>query len=238
MARLPTFGVSLMTPCRDQAELKGALSELCGGMTFEDVVVHEYYVQLALLIGEWLAEQARLETSPVKKALITLAENLTAASASLGGLEIGFRDSLEIETTARVHNLLALDPSVGSPDAARDLLHSFKRYADTIAHACMIAGFDLPSGPGKRGRKEKDWYGSFTELLLKIAKKASIRPMLYQDRAVDRPSVKSWLLEAARELESFLPAEMRSQSDVARYKRLQRSKAILSKARGQNSPSR
>jgi hypothetical protein len=58
MTRLPTSGASLMTPWRDEAELKGALSELCGGVTFDDVVVRECYMQLALLIGEWLAEQA------------------------------------------------------------------------------------------------------------------------------------------------------------------------------------
>jgi hypothetical protein len=230
-----TSGASLMTPCRDEAELKGALSELCGGMTFDNVVVDEYYMQLALLIGEWMSEKARLETSPVKKALLTLAENLTAASTSLGGFETGFRESLEIEITSRVQNLLALDPTIGSPDAARDRLHSFRRDADTIAHACMIAAFDLPSGPGKRGPKEKDWYGSFTELLLKIAKKANIRPTLYQDRAGGKTPLKGWLLDAARQLETFLPAEMHSPSDVARYKRLERSK---SKARRQKSPSR
>jgi DDE superfamily endonuclease len=43
------------------------------------------------------------------------------------------------------------------------------------------------------------------------------------DRQRELPA--GWLLDAAREIETFLPAEMRSPSDVARYKRLERSKA-------------
>jgi len=100
------------------------------------------------------------------------------------------------------------------------------------------AAFDLPSGPEKRGQKKKEWYTSFTKLLLTIAEDAGIRPTLYKDRHPDHESLNGWLLDAARELETFLPVEMRSPSDVARYKRLERSKARLGKAQRQNSPSR
>jgi hypothetical protein len=101
----------------------------------------------------------------------------------------------------------------------------------------MIAAADLASYPEKRGRKAKDWYNSFTTLLLSIAERAGIKATLYKDReAHDLPV--GWLLDAAGELETFLPAEMRSPSDVARYKRLERSNAKLSKTRRQNSLSR
>jgi hypothetical protein len=125
---------------------------------------------------------------------------------------------------------MELDPTAGS--LASDRLTSFRRDADSISKAFLRAAFDLPSGPEKRGRRAKDWYHSFAALLLSIAKGAGISPTLYKDREAESP--KDWLLDAARELETFLPTTMRSPSDVARYKRLERSKA----ARRQNSPSR
>jgi len=178
MPRLPTSGASVMTPCREESELGRVLSELCPGITFDEAIVHKYYMTLASLIGGWLSEQGRLETSPVKKALLTLAKDLSAASALLSGLETGLRSDLEIEIASRVQKLLALDPTI-SP-LARDRLSSFRRDADCISHACLIAAFDLPSGPEKRGAKAKDWYQSFTALLLTVAENAGIRPTLYK----------------------------------------------------------
>jgi hypothetical protein len=234
MPRLLTSGASVMTPCREESELGRVLSELCRGITFDEAIIHTYYMALASLIGGWLSEQERLETSPVKKTLLTLAKDLSAASALLSGLETGLRSDLEIEITSRVQNLMALDPTFGS--FARDRLSSFRRDADCISHACLIAAFDLPSGPEKRGPLAKDWYQFFRALLLAIAENAGISPTLYKDRKVNQPA--GWLLRAAGEFETFLPREMRSPSDVARYKRLERSKVSPRKARRQNSPSR
>jgi hypothetical protein len=228
----------LMTPCREEPDLQRILSELCPGTIFNDASVHQYYMTLASLIGGWLSEQGRLETSLVKNALLTMAKNLSEASALLSGLETGVRSDIEIALTSRVQNLMALNPAIGSLESARGRLSSFRRDADSISHTCLIAAFDLPSRPGKRGRKAKDWYDSFATLLLGIAGKARIRPSLYKDRQAEQELPKGWLLDAARELETFLPAEMRSPSDVARYKRLERSKANLGKAGRQNSPSR
>jgi hypothetical protein len=59
-----------MTPCREESELKRVLSELCRGSIFDDAAVHQYYMKLASLIGGWLSERARLETVPVKNALV------------------------------------------------------------------------------------------------------------------------------------------------------------------------
>ena len=180
MPRLPTSGASVMTPCREESELGRVLSELCPGITFDEAIVHKYYMTLASLIGGWLSEQGRLETSPVKKALLTMAKDLSAASVLLSGLETGLRSDLEIEITSRVQKLMALDPTIGP--LARDRLSSFRRDADCISHACLIAAFDLPSGPEKRGAKAKDWYQSFTALLLTVAENAGIGPTLYKDR--------------------------------------------------------
>jgi hypothetical protein len=111
MPRLPTSGASLMTPCREKSELGRALSELCPGITFDEATVHKYYMTMASLIGAWLSERGRLETLPVKKALLTMAKDLSAASTLLSGLETGFRTDLETEITSRVQKLLALDRS-------------------------------------------------------------------------------------------------------------------------------
>jgi len=230
MPRLPTSGSSLMTPCRKEAELKRVFSELCPGTIFEDAAVHQHYMTLASLIGGWLSEQSRLETSPVKSALLTIAKNLSDATALLSGSETGVRSSQEIEITSRVRGLMAENPTIGSLASACAVLNSFRENALTISHACMIAAADLPSHPEKRGRKAKDWYGSFKALLLSIAEKANIKPTLYKKRETEHAPPAGWLLDAARELEMFLPAEMRSPSDVARYKRLERSKASPKKA--------
>ena len=160
-----------------------------------------------------------------------MAKDLSAASILLSGLETGLRTDLEIEITSRVQKLLALDPTIGP--LARDRLSSFRRDADCISHACLIAAFDLPSGPEKCGPKAKDWYHSFTALLLTVAENAGIGPTLYKDRETNQ--LAGWLLRAAGEFETFLPRTMRSPSDVARYKRLERSKVIPRKARRQNS---
>src|SRR5271167_1400129 len=102
MARLPTSGSSVVTPCREESELKHVLSRLCPASTFGDDAVHKHYVKLASLIGGWLSEMGRLETSPVKKTLLATAKNLTAASALFSGLETGLRSDLETAVTRRV----------------------------------------------------------------------------------------------------------------------------------------
>jgi SAM-dependent methyltransferase len=192
--------------------------------------VHQYYLTLASIIGDWLSERGRLKTEPIKKTLLTMANNLRGASAFLGGLETGIRTDIEIAVSSRVLNLIALDPTIGSMDSAQELLSSFCRDAERISHVCSVAAADLPSRPDKRGRKAKGWYDSFTALLLNVAEKAGIRPTLYRDRNADDDTPKGWLLDAAQQVETFLPKEMRSPSDEARYKRLERSKVNLHQA--------
>jgi hypothetical protein len=111
-----------MTPCREESELKCVLSELCPGTIFDDDAVHQLYTTLASLIGGWLSEQARLETSPVKNALLTTAKHLSEASTLLSGLETGFRSDMEMTVTRRVQNLLALNPEIASLESARAML--------------------------------------------------------------------------------------------------------------------
>lgn len=152
-----------------------------------------------------------------------MAESLGKAAVLLGGLETGLRTGLEIAVASHIVNLMAIDPTIGSKDSAQKLLTTFRRDAERISHVCRIAAADLPRRPDKRGAKQKDWYDRFTALLLSLAEKAHLRPTLHGREAVP----KGWLLDAAREFESFLPKEMRCPSDVARRKRLERSKDNL-----------
>jgi hypothetical protein len=226
MPRIRRSGSSLMTPSRPESELKRILSDLTHGHQFDDHSVHQYYLTLSSIIGGWLSEQGQLESGSVKKILLTIARSLDDASGYLAGLETGIRTDVELTISSRVLNLMAQDPTIGSTESAQQLLSSFRRDAERISHVCDVAAAELPSRPDKRGRKAKGWYDSFMVLLLEVADKANIKPTLHRDRD-NGDALTGWVLEAAGRLETFLPKEMRSPSDEARYKRLERSKGHL-----------
>ena len=223
MPRLLASGSALHSPVRTESELKKIVSGLCNEHEFDDNSIHKYYFTLASIIGDWQSEQERLDTKLVKNAFLAMADNLSEASDLLGGLETGLRTGIQIAVASHIMNLMAIDPTIGSKDSAQKLLYTFRREAECISHVCRIAAADLPSRHDKRGAKQKDWYDKFTALLVSLAQKADLRPTLHGREAVP----KGWLLDAARELESFLPKEMRCPSDVARRKRLERSKDNL-----------
>jgi hypothetical protein len=222
MPRLPAVGATMATPHRDEEELKRVLTKLGVAHVFDEAAVHELYWKLGAIIGEWLSEQQRLEVSPVAKALLTTAKNLSEVSTLLSGMEPGLHTDIEIAVASQLASCLAIHPEVGSPERAQELLISFQQNAARMAHVCMVAVADLPEGPSERGRRALRWYDAFTALLLDIAKKAGVRPTLHKDRITDTRT--GWLLDAARELESFLPKAVRSPSDEAREKRLERSR--------------
>jgi hypothetical protein len=196
----------------------------------------EVYLSLGTIVGQWLSEQERLDVSPVAKALLSTAKNLSEASLLLSGLETGMHTDFDIEVTSRVANCLALDPAVGSLATAQELISSFRQEAARIAHVCMVARADLPAGPGERGRPALAWYDDFTALLLNIANEAGVEPTLRKDRITGVRS--GWLLEAAQALELFLYPEMRSPSAEACGKRLERSLRRLRGGKRQKSRGR
>lgn len=208
--------------------MKIALRDL-GLAVIDDDQLDETHSKLAAIIGQWSSEQARIEVSPVAKALRSTAGNLSDASRVLRGLQKGIRSELEIAVAFRVTNLLSLDPTLGSR-SAEELLSSFCAEADRIAHVCLVALKDLPEAPGVRGRRAHDWYDTFAKLLLRIANQAGVKPSLRKDRHTGVRS--GWLLDAAEALEMFLDPFMRSPSSEARGKRLERS---LARMRRQNS---
>jgi hypothetical protein len=236
MTRLPAGGATVASPALGQRELNHALAALRVDEVLGQAAASEIYFDLATLIGRCLSERERLEISPVAKALLSTAKNLSEASQLLGGLETGIHTDFDIAVTSLIADYLAIDPTVGSTARAQELISSFRQEADRIAHVCLVARADLPAGPGERGRRALDWYDDFTSLLLNIANEAGVEPTLRKDRITGARS--GWLLEAAQALEPFLYPEMRSPSAEACGKRLERSLRRLRGGKRQKSRGR
>jgi hypothetical protein len=235
MTRLPVSGARIDTPRRAEGDLKSVLRDLGLAQVFDEAAMHEVYWKLGAIIGLWSREQERLEVSPVEKALLSMANNLSEVSRLLGGLETGIRSDVEIAVASRVVNLLSTDPTVRL-QSAQELLKSFCAKADRIAHVCLVAAADLPQAHGKRGRRAHEWYDEFTALLLQIAKKGGLEPTLRKDRSTGVRS--GWLLDAAMAFETFLDRFMRSPSTEACGKRLERSLGRLPNAKPKKSRTR
>jgi hypothetical protein len=232
MTRLHAGGATIVSPYQSEEELKRVLCDLSLHQVLSPAAVHELYMNLGTIIGHWMAEQQRLEVSSVAGSLLSTAKSLNEASLILSGSETGLHSDLEIEVAGRIIRYLALVPRIGSPDAAQELISSFRQEADRIAHVCMVARADLPDQPAQSGRRALLWYDNFTALLLGLAKKAGIEPALRKDRITGLRS--GWLFEAAQALEPFLWPEMRSPSPEACGTRLDRSKRRLRARHRQN----
>jgi hypothetical protein len=187
--------------------------------------VHDAYLKLAEIIGQWMAEQEQLEVTTVAGSLLSTARFLNDASAMLAGIETGLHTDLEIAVASRIAQYLALEPGVDSTVEAQELISSFRQQALRIAHVCMVARADLPEDGAQRGRRALNWYDDFTALLLGLADEAGIEPTFQKHRSTGQRT--GWLVEAAQALETFLWREMRSPSAEACGKRLERSRRRL-----------
>jgi hypothetical protein len=231
MALLPASGATIASPLRGEEELQRVLSDLHVGHAFDATAVPELHKKLGMIIGKWLSEQERMEVSPVAKALLSTAKNLSEVSKLLSGLETGFRSSVEIAVTSQTAKYLAQDPTVGSLEKAQTLVSAFQQEAARLAHVCMVAYAGRPDRSGDR-RAALHWYDDFTGLLLEIADKAAVSPTLGKDRHTKNRT--GWLFEAAQALESFLYPDMRSPSPEACGKRLERGRKRLREGKRQN----
>ena len=237
MARLPTSGATAATPSRGKADLRKLLIELCPDAQFSASDTNEIYLQLACIIGQWSAEENRLDIAPLAKTFEAMGKELNKVAKILSGRETGLREVHDIEIVSRLAEILALDPEVGSPEQADQLIASFRGDAAKLAHACLVAASDLKQTVvGKSGRPQSDWYDEFAALLLEIAGKAGVKPRLSKDRISG--ARRGWLLDAAQALESFLDPDMRSPSAEACGKRLERSRTRLKQRHRQNPSSR
>ena len=122
MTRLATSGARIEPPRRDEGELERVLCDLGLAQVLAEATVHELYWKFGEIIGQWSKERERLEVSPVAKALLSMANNLSEVSRLVAGLETGIRSDLEIAVASRVANLLSIDPTVGSQSKAQELL--------------------------------------------------------------------------------------------------------------------
>jgi hypothetical protein len=232
VARLSSTGSWAASPYRDREDFKKALLKLCPTHAFSDSAVQDFYGALSIVVGKWFSEQQRVEVSPVAKSLRSMGISFDEAARTLRGHQTGFHTNVEIEIVSQIKNYLALDPTIGSVEKADDLITPLQRDAVKLARACLVAASDLASQPAAPGRTRLGWHDAFTELLLKIAQTAGVVPTLGKDRI--RGERTGWLFRAAQDLESFLWPEMRSPTPEACWKRLERSKARITKRVGQN----
>jgi hypothetical protein len=225
MVRLAVSGSGLTAPKRNESDLKRVISELAPGNMLEDAFVRECYFAISRIISEWQQEQAPLEAKYIAKILRATAKNLSDASVLFAGLETGMHSGAELAAASALIDVIAADPSVIPADPS-DVLRSIRKQTEQGSHYCYVAAANLPRGPGKRGRIANEWYISFVALLQGIFKSVGIKPTLYRQRTAARVW-KGRLLDAAGELEKFLPREMRSPSDESRAQRLERSLKAL-----------
>jgi len=232
MARLPTSGSTAATPHRVQADLRDALSQLCPAGKFSESDISEFYRRLARIIGQWSAEHDRLNIAPLAQTFTAMGKELKKVTEILSGHETGFREIHDIAIVSQLAMILALDPEVGSRQQADKLISSFRGDAAKLAHACLVAAYDLKQTVGKSGRPQAEWHDEFAALLLEIAETAGVEARLSKDR-ISGARV-GWLLDAALALEAFLDPQMRSLSAEACGKRLERSKTRLRQKHRQN----
>jgi hypothetical protein len=220
MVRLAVSGSGLTAPERTESDLKHVISELAPGNMLEDAFVRECYFEISRIISEWQQRQAQLEAEHIAKTLRATAKNLSDASVLFAGRETGVHSSAELAAASALIEVIAADPSIRSADPS-DVLRSIREQIERGSHYCYVAAANLPRGPGKRGRIANEWYISFVALLQSIFKSLGIKPTLYRHR-----TARVWkgrFLDAASELEKFLPKTMRSPSDESRAQRLERS---------------
>ena len=229
MARLPISGSTVATPHLDQADLRNVLVQLCPEAKFSESDISEFYRRLARIIGQWSAEDDRLDIAPLAQTFTAMGQELKKVAKILSGHETGLREIHDIAIVSQLAMILALDPEVGSRQQADRLIDSFRGEAP---HACLVAACDLKQAVGESGRPQAEWHDEFTALLLEVAETAGVEPRLSKDR-ISGERV-GWLLDAAQSLEAFLDPQMRSPSAEACGKRLERSKTRLKRKHRQN----
>jgi hypothetical protein len=220
------------TPHLDQADLRDALAQLCSDRKFSESDINGFYGRLARIIGQWSAEDNRLDIAPLAQTFTSMGKELKKVAEILSGHETGLREIHDIAIVSQLAMILALDPEVGSRQQADKLIASFRGDAAKLADACLVAARDLKRTVGKSGRPLPEWHDEFTALLLAVADTAGVEPRSGKD-GISGAWV-GWLLDAAQALEAFLDPQMRSPSAEACGKRLVRSKTRLRQKHRQN----
>jgi hypothetical protein len=208
------------------------LAQLCPDGKFSESDITEFYARLKEIIGQWSAEDNRLDIAPLAQTFTAMGKELKKVAEILRGHETGLHEIHDIAVVSQLAMILALDPEVGSRQQADNLIASFQGDAAKLADACLVAARDLKRTVGKSGRPLPEWYDEFTALLLAVAETAGVEPRLGKN-GISGAWV-GWLLNAAQALEAFLDPQMRSPSAEACGKRLVRSKTRLRQKHRQN----
>src|SRR6266850_1296396 len=110
MARLPTSGVRISTPFQDgssprvldKADLRDALAELCPQMVFASSDIKIFYSDLSLILGLWDAEQDRLDSSQLGRAISGIRTDLEAIAKTLSAQQNGLHQRLDLEIVTQL----------------------------------------------------------------------------------------------------------------------------------------
>src|SRR5436305_10882102 len=129
MVRLPVRGTTFFTPRRKEAVFRTVLVELCPERDFIQLESKAFYDQFRSIIGQWSAEQDRLDISPLVKTFTIMRRDLQRMAKVLGGHETGLHEAHDIEIVSHLASILAEDPEVGSRQQANKLIDSFRRDA-------------------------------------------------------------------------------------------------------------
>src|SRR5258708_34813262 len=152
MARLPISGAASCTPLRSKAELGNVLAQLCPDGKFSESDVETCYWRLARIIGQWSAEDNRLDIAPLAQTFMVMSKELKKVAEILSGHETGLHEIHDIAIVSQLATILALDPEIGSRRQADRLIDSFRGDAGRLAHACLVASCDLKQAVGESGR--------------------------------------------------------------------------------------
>ncbi len=125
MAQLPTSGATVATPHRDEADLQKVLAELRPEGDFGESDTTVFYRQLGRIIGQWSADDNRLDIAPLLKTFSVMGRELNKSAKVLSGHETGLREIQDIEIVSQLAMILALDPGVGSRPQADELINRF-----------------------------------------------------------------------------------------------------------------
>jgi hypothetical protein len=96
------------------ADLRQVLVELCPDGKFSESYTEELYLRLARIIGQWSAEDNRLDIAPLAQTFTAMAKELKEVAEILSGHEEGLHQIHDIEIVSQLAMILALDPEVGS----------------------------------------------------------------------------------------------------------------------------
>ena len=107
MARIPTSGATFVTPYRTEAELGKVLKESCPEAEFSASEIGELYLRLGAIIGQWSAEQSRLNALSVARALTAISKDVAAATGSLSAHQAGIHDIRDIVAVSQLKIVLA-----------------------------------------------------------------------------------------------------------------------------------